>query len=311
MSFKKNIISIFYGCLVLLLLTSCSFKTKSNEKSLRMGFMPNVTHAEALVGIGKEIYKNELGKLKVHFKPIPFLVGNSVIDAFITNQIDVAYIGPGPYVNALYRRIPIKLLANSANLGTTIVGKLGIDSLKPDMRIAVPQYGNTQDLLLRYYLQNSKLEDKIKIFSIPSQDTATAFFTRSIDAACLPEPWGTILVEKGVCKIIVDEKNILKNVQYPVTVLVANEQFVQSNPEVVNSFLNAHEIANSFIRNNQDEAVDVILREISNVSKQQIDRQVIAKAFTKCEFSTKVNPRIPEEFKLIGEKAGYYRKGFW
>lgn len=284
---------------------SCTFQKEKHI--LRLGFIPNVTHATALIGVEKNIFQNELGS-SIKFKPVHFVIGNSIIDAFITNQIDAAYVGPGPFINALYRNIPIKLLANAANSGTIIVGVKAIHELSQgNLRIAVPQYGNTQDLLLRAYLKENNLSDKVKIIAIPPQDTGTAFFTMSIDGACLPEPWGTILTEKNICKLLIDEKSILNNGNYPATVLVVNKKFELENPELIKKLLTAHKKATEFIANNPIEAVKVTTNAISRISKKEIDKSIIAKSFTRCAFNNEINSNILKKFKTIGVEAGYYK----
>ena len=273
--------------------------------------MPNVTHATALVGIEKNIFQDELGS-DVKFKPIHFVVGNSIIDAFITNQIDAAYVGPGPFINALYRDIPIKLLSGAANGGTLIVGVETIHELplQDNLRIAVPQYGNTQDLILRAYLERNHLSDKVKIIAIPPQDTGTAFFTMSIDAACLPEPWGSILIEKNICKVLVDEKTILNNGHYPVTVLVVNKKFADKNPGLIKQLLTAHNKSNKFIAKNPQEAIKITTDAISKISKKEINQDIIAKGMKRCSFKNAVDLNVLKEFMHIGSISGYYRKGF-
>ena len=299
--FKKLFLSL---CLVFL--TSCTLRSANNEKIVRLSFMPNVTHATALVGIEKNIFQEELGS-DIKFIPMHFVVGNSIIDAFITGQIDVAYVGPGPYLNAIYRKVPIKLLANACNGGTVLVGAHCNAPLQPGMRIAVPQYGNTQDLILRAYLDKNKLLEKMKIIAIPPQDTGTAFFTMSIDAACLPEPWGTILIEKNICNLIVDEKNILNNGGYSVTLLVTNKEFAKNNPELINKILLAHKEANDYITKSQNGAIELVTKAISNISKKQIDQNIIAKSIKRCTFKDELDLNILKEFKTISIKAGYYR----
>ena len=311
----KRIISSLFFCfftsLLLFITTACGLQNQSDKNILRLGFMPNVTHATALVGIEKNIFQYEAGS-KVKFKPVHFVVGNSIIDAFITNQIDAAYVGPGPFINALYRGIPIKLLANAANGGTVIVGT---GQINDKSRIAIPQYGNTQDLILRAYLKQNNLFDKVKIIAIPPQDTGTAFFTMSIDAACLPEPWGTILIEKTVgassnLRLLVDEKSILNNGNYPATILVINKKFADKNPDLMKKLLVAHNKSNEFIVNNPQEAIEVTTNAISRISKKEINQNIIAKAFKRCTFNNTLDLNILKEFKILGIISGYYRKGF-
>ncbi len=311
--FKDSEIKISYFVIILPFILTILLSTlltiddgKKAKGQCRLGFMPNVTHATALVGIQKKIFQEELGK-EVDFKPVHFVVGNSIIDAFITNQIDVAYVGPGPYINALYRKLPIKLLSNAANGGTVIVG---VKSPSEGTRVSVPQYGNTQDLILRNYLFKNNLTKQYKILAIPPQDTATAFFTMSIDLACLPEPWGTILTEKGACKMLVDEKEVLNNGNYPVTILVVNEKYAKDNPEHIKKILAAHNRANELIKANSDEAIKIVTDAISKITKKQIDKTIVAKSFKRCFFTNALDQNSLEEFKSIGIKAGYYKKGF-
>ncbi|MBI2995352.1 MAG: ABC transporter substrate-binding protein [Candidatus Melainabacteria bacterium] len=296
---------ITYVLLIVLFFTSCSSNKLKNEKNLRLGYMPNVTHATALIGIEKNIFQDELTS-NIKLKLIHFVVGNSIIDAFITNQIDIAYVGPGPFINALYRKVPIKLLAGACNGGTTIVETLRATSLQEGSRIAIPQYGNTQDLLLRLFLEKNNLTDKVKIIAIPPQDTGTAFFTMSIDAACLPEPWGIILIKKGVCKLLIDEKSILNGQDYPVTLLIVNKKYAEEHPDLVEKFLNAHKKINEFIIKNPKESIEIVTKAISNISKKQIDSSIIKKSFDRCKFENKVNLNLLNKFKEIGVKAGYY-----
>ncbi len=308
--FKVILFFVFFVVLILPL-HSCSLSKDTNKTVLRLGFMPNVTHATALVGIEKNIFQDELGDT-VKFKPVHFVVGNSIIDAFITNQLDAAYVGPGPFINATYRKIPIKLLANAANSGTVIVGVKAIHELpqQSNIRIAVPQYGNTQDLILRGYLKQNNLLGRAKIIAIPPQDTGTAFFTMSIDAACLPEPWGTILIEKNICRLLVNEKSILNNGNYPVTLLVTNKQFADKNPDLIEKLLTANSKANEFIANHPQEAVKVTKNAISRISKKEINEAIIAKAFKRCSFTNNLDLNVLKEFQSIGIIAGYYKKGF-
>ena len=308
--------SIRAACLFfcILFISSCS-NTGNNKSNLHLGFMPNVTHATALVGIEKNFFRDELGK-DTDFKPIHFIVGNSIIDAFITNQIDAAYVGPGPYINAVYRNIPIQFLSNAANGGTLLVGTTKLP-LPDGARIAVPQYGNTQDLILRSYLKKNNLLDKVKIIALPPQDTGTAFFTMSIDAACLPEPWGTILIEKRIrashdlpLQILVNEKSILNNGEYPVTVLIVNKKFAQEHPDLTRKLLVAHNKSNAFISNNPSEAIEITRESISRISKKDIKVDIIAASFKRCQFKNNLDLNILKEFKTIAIIAGYYRKGF-
>lgn len=293
-------------CFLVLFLTSCSLNKLPTGKTLRLGYMPNVTHATALLGIEKDIFKEQLGETSL--KPVCFVVGNSIIDAFITNQIDAAYVGPGPFINAVYRKVPLKLLSGAANRGTVIVGVVPMEKVT---KIAVPQYGNTQDLILKMHIKKKNINtNKIKILAVPSQDTATAFFTMSIDAACLPEPWGTILTEKMICQILENEKTVLNNGNYPVTLLVVNKKYATEHPDIVSKLLNGHNIATVFLNNNPEEAINIVQNVILKISKKQINKDIIMNSFRRCIFTGDIDLNILKDFETIGIESGYYKKRF-
>ena len=159
-------------------------------------------------------------------------------------------------------------------------------------------------------MKNINLLDKVKIIAIPSQDTGTAFFTMSIDAACLPEPWGSILIEKKICKILVNENEIFNGGNYPVTVLVVSGLFAKKEPELVKKILNAHNLSIDYILKNQDDAINITASEISQISKKEIDETIIKKAFQRCTFTNAVNLNILKELAKTGVNAGYYKEGF-
>ncbi len=304
-SLLKKIFVIF-SAIFIVFSSSCTNK-HSNEKLLRLGYMPNVTHATALVGIEKKFFQNKLGDVLLESRH--FVVGNNIIDAFVTNQIDIAYIGPGPFITAISKAIPIKLLDFACNGGTVIVGK----DIGKGSKIAVPQYGNTQDLLLRMYLDEKKLLNGVSIIAIPPQDVATTFFTMSIDSACLPEPWGTIVLDKPKddlkINLLVDEKSIFNNGNYPTTILVVNSEYAKNNKEIIENFLLAHKESNNFILKNPDEAINIIQKSIIEIAKKEISIDIVEKSFKRCNFNAYIDLNILKKMSTYGIKANYYREG--
>lgn len=306
----KNIKRSFIFFSLLIFSFSCSVK-KEDKNVLRLGYMLNVTHGTAIIGIEEGIFKRELGE-KIIFKPVHFLVGNSVIDAFITDQIDLAYVGPGPFLNAIYRKVPIELLSNACNRGTLIVGNA--NSLQQKViRIAVPQFGNTQDLILRAYLEKTNLtkntrKENLIVHALPPPNIGSAFYTMSIDAACLPEPWGTILLQKNVTDLLVNEKEILNNGEYSTTLLVVSKKFASQNPRLVEAFVKAHEVSSQILVNEKDKAEKIIFHAISKKTGSKVDIEVIKNSLKRCTFVNSLNLISLKEMALAGIKAGYYEK---
>src|SRR5690348_4309462 len=73
-------------------------QTSSTTKILRVGYFPNVNHAQAVIGFGTGEFQKEFGN-NIQVQPYIFNAGSSAIQALLANRIDVAYVGPGPAVN--------------------------------------------------------------------------------------------------------------------------------------------------------------------------------------------------------------------
>jgi len=144
-------ISIIYG------LTGCSTKKVENEAvNVRVGYFPNITHSQALVGRQQGTFQKAIGeKNKIDWKL--FNAGPAEIEAFFAGAIDIGYIGPGPAINGYAKsKGDIQIIAGATDAGAIFVSKKGliIKNLKDlsGKKIAVPQFGNTQDLTLRNIL---------------------------------------------------------------------------------------------------------------------------------------------------------------
>src|SRR5690348_7575691 len=72
--------------------------SSSAPVTLRLGFLANITHEPALVGIAKGFFTKELGK-NVTLKPTVFSTGTDETTALLAGQLDAAYVGPNPAIN--------------------------------------------------------------------------------------------------------------------------------------------------------------------------------------------------------------------
>ena len=66
--------------------------------TLRLGYFPNVTHSQPIVGLARGTYKGTLGA-NVKLETMTFNAGPSVIEAIFANELDASYIGPNPAIN--------------------------------------------------------------------------------------------------------------------------------------------------------------------------------------------------------------------
>ena len=128
--------------------------------TLRLGFLTNITHATALVGVKEGIFTKDLGN-GVTLKLVPFSTGTLEATALLAGQLDAAYVGPNPAIKAWQTSDGklIKIISGAASGGAALVVKKGITSpaqLK-GQSLATPSLGNTQDVALRYWLKQHGL----------------------------------------------------------------------------------------------------------------------------------------------------------
>ena len=128
--------------------------------TLRLGFLANITHAPALVGLNKGFFTKNLGN-GVTLKTSVFSSGTQETTALLAGQLDAAFVGPNPAINAWQKSSgkAIKIISGAASGGAALVVKPSISSVSQlkGQKLATPSLGNTQDVALRYYLKQHGL----------------------------------------------------------------------------------------------------------------------------------------------------------
>ncbi len=118
---------------------------------IRVGYFPNVTHAQALVGLARGDFQRALGN-GADIQTTVFNAGPSVIEALFAGRIDLAYVGPNPAINGHVQSsgAALRIVAGATSAGAALVVRPGAGIHSPadlaGKRLATPQIGNTQDV---------------------------------------------------------------------------------------------------------------------------------------------------------------------
>src|SRR5205823_14897938 len=128
--------------------------------ALRLGYFPNVTHAQALYGIATGAYERALYQalgMDFSIQPHAFNAGPAAITALLSNHVDMVFVGPSPTLNGLSVAPDIlRVIAGASSGGALFVVQpyvnLTTDAGYGGKKFATPQWGNTQDIALRHYL---------------------------------------------------------------------------------------------------------------------------------------------------------------
>src|SRR5215813_2600664 len=247
---------------VTLVAAGCASSTTGASSSgsgpvvLRLGFLANITHEPALVGLAKGLFTKNLGK-NVELKTTVFSSGTEETTAILAGQIDAAYVGPNPAINAWQKSDgkAIKIVSGAATGGASIVVKKGITSAAQlkGKSLATPSLGNTQDVALRYWLKQNGVTTNTTgggdAFIKPTKPNSAAvlqFKSGQIAGASEPAPYDIQMVNDGGT-VLLKEPGVT-------TLLVVTQSFLSAHPAVVADLVKAQVQANAFIESNPTQA---------------------------------------------------------
>jgi NitT/TauT family transport system substrate-binding protein len=269
--------------------------TASSEPvTLRLGYFPNITHATALVGVGKGIFKEHLAP-NVTLETSTFNSGTEASEALFADAIDMTYIGPNPAINAYAKSHgdAVRVISGATSGGAFLVVKPDIEGpadLK-GKKLASPSLGNTQDVALRSWLKENGLSadeaggGDVSIAPQENSQTLQTFISGDIQGAWVPEPWATRLVQEGGGKVLVDERDLWPQGKYVTTHVMVATKFLEDHPDVVKQFLEGQVAANDWVNQNSAEAQKVANEEIGKITGKPLKDAVIAAAWPNLTFT--------------------------
>lgn len=289
--------------------------TPAPKKVIRLGFFPNFTHAAPIVGLKKGFFQEALGP-NVEIKQNTFVAGPELMTALLAGQLDVVYVGPGPALTAYSKARNLKIVAGSNNAGATLVARksAGITNVAGlrGKKVAVPQLGNTQDISLRHLLTEAGLKpaDKggdVEIIAIAPADLQLTFQRKEVDAALVPEPWGTILTTKGAASLVLDARQVWENGNYPTTVLVATDEFAKREPALLDKWLSAHRRTVAFLKESPDESAKILGGELKRLTGKEIPADVLSPAFARNIPTDTIDRKVFADFIKVSREAGFLK----
>jgi NitT/TauT family transport system substrate-binding protein len=272
-----------------------SSASSGDPVTLRLGFLANITHASALVGIKEGFFQQELGH-DVTLKLTPFSSGTQEGTALLSGQLDAAYVGPNPAIKAWQTSGGklIKIVSGAASGGAALVVKSGLTSAAQlkGQSLATPSLGNTQDVALRYWLKQHGLATTVAgggalaIKPIaPNSAAVLAFGSKQIAGGWEPAPYDTEMEQAGG-HVLVNEASLWPHGQFVTTNLVVTQSFLNAHPGVVSGLLKGQIQANDFINHHQAAAEQAANTELAAVnSGQNLKPGVIAAAFAQITFT--------------------------
>jgi NitT/TauT family transport system substrate-binding protein len=259
----------------------------SGPVTLRLGFLANITHAPALVGVNKGIFAKALGK-NVTLKTTIFSSGTQEATALLAGQLDAAYVGPNPAINAWSKSSgsAIKIISGAATGGASVVVKKGITSAAQlkGKSLATPSLGNTQDVALRYWLKQNGLSttatgggDVAVKPTTPNSAAVLQFESGQIAGASEPSPYDVEMVKAGGTRLL-SEPGVT-------TLLVVTQSFLAAHPSTVAALLKGQVQANDYITSNPTGALAAANAELTALEGKGIKSSILPAAFSEITFT--------------------------
>jgi len=235
---------------------STSKSVNAKADSLKIGYFPNLNHAQVIIGLNNgdydKVMNNDKNLGNISLKGFVFTSGPSAIEALYGGQIDVAYVGPNPIINGyiLSGGEGLSVISGASSGGASFIVRndSGIESVSDlgGKKFASPQLGNTQDVALRKFLIDNGFNTvenggNVTIVVAKPADIITSFLNKEIDGAWVPEPVVAILKQQGNGNILVDERELWPPEGKFVTAnILARTDYLEDNPEIIKKLLDAH-----------------------------------------------------------------------
>lgn len=297
------------------LLAGCG--DKGGGKEVRIGYFPNITHTQALV-------LKDQGKLEEKWKDeyevswTSFNAGPAEVEAIFAGEIDLGYIGPVPAINAYVKSGgDVQIISNATDAGAVLLKRSDSDiETIGDLagkKVAVPQIGNTQHLCLLQLLEENGLAPTseggdVEVVAVANSDVMNMMDQKNIDAALVPEPWGSILESQNGAVVVKDYDEIFLEGNYPTAVVVVRKEFMEEHPDLVQEFLEEHEAATDYINNNREELYTIINRQMEETTSKTYETDVLEKAFDRINVTSKIQEEAIQAFGKICYEQGFIQE---
>lgn len=281
---------------------------RGRDRSARIGFMTNLTHAPAILGLAS----GRVGRaLPIPVESRSFRAGPRVIEALMGDAIDVGVAGPAPivYANARHSRGALRILSGCCSGGASFIVSQSSRIRGPrDLRgktLATPEIGTTQDISLRKYLKlhgyaPAERGGDVNVHALDAATILTEMRRGALDGAWLPEPWATRVVQDANAIRLIDERDLWPNRMFPTALVVARGDFARDRADVAARLAAAirDEVARTI--HLPEESCEAVRGELGRLIGKALPPALVSEAWKWVDFTA--NP-LPEALETLAADA--------
>ena len=220
------------------------------KKKVRFALLRGVCQTPAYVAYEKGFFQEAELDITLDVVPTTWLIPHQLA----TGQREFAIMPWTRVAAAQAENIPLILVAGSGIEEAAMVIRKGITPA--DVRkVAVPKEGGIKDLTAMALVESLGWQD-VEVIRQPSGDGAIiSFFGQGSDAASMVEPYATMMEELNIGSVIRRTGDVWKNA--PGCSLATTVRLTEEDPELVQSFVNAHIRGVNFVKENPAEAAEI------------------------------------------------------
>jgi NitT/TauT family transport system substrate-binding protein len=281
-----------------------------------------VTHAQAVIAhglsrTGRGWFEERLGP-DVEVQWFVYNAGPSAMEAIFARSIDLTYVGPNPAINAYLKSQgeEIRIVAGGCSGGAALVvqsdGRIKTDEDFRGKKIATPQFGNTQDVAARAWLESKGLHITMtggdaSVIPTANPDQLSLFQQGQMDAVWTIEPWVSRLEQEANGKIYLEESSLWKDTggKYVTTHLVSSVKFLKERPDLLKKWIAAQVELTKWINDHPDEAKRILNEEMKVETTKALPQATLDSAWKRLEITYD-----PVRASLLKSAEDAYRIGF-
>lgn len=253
---KLSILTLTLLLVASIFISGCA----SNDLTkVNIGYQPSTHQIAYMTAAEKGWWEKDLAPYGIkEVKGQKFETGPPEMQAMMSGDIDVAYVGAAPVLTALSQGLDAKIVEPVQINGSSLVLRPEYKYNSPKdlkgLTIATYPTGSIQDTLLREWLKENGLDPKkdVTILGMGSGEAVTAISAKKVAAVFLPHPSPTVVEKEGNGRTIVQSGQMKPN--HACCVLVVSGKLIREHPEIVEQIVKTHINATEYNKAHVDDA---------------------------------------------------------
>ncbi|NJD77940.1 MAG: ABC transporter substrate-binding protein [Candidatus Methanoperedens sp.] len=253
----NKIKSVLFIVIIALLFMGIGCVDKQSKiKEVRVGYQPTTHHIAEFIAIQKAWFAEDTGIL---FTDKEFIGGAPEMEAMMAGELDIAYVGATPAINAIAKGLEAKIVASANNEGSALVMRNDFNYTSPQdlvgRKIGTLPRPSIQDTVLRVWLLNNGINSEdVDIKFMSGADMLAGLSSGAIDGFIWAEPGPTQAEMQGIGKIVVNSSEMW---MHPCCVVVVSDKLIKEEPDLVKKIVKTHIKAMNYISENETETVNI------------------------------------------------------